>query len=66
MPTKDGLTKDQRQELDAHIATDLMFGKFPTQVAGYEPLKDEVVLHKSNIDAVNALLPEKMKNTNKS
>ena len=63
MPTKDGLTKDQRQELDAHIATDLMFGKFPTQVAGYEPLKDEVVLHKSNIDAVNALLPEKMKNT---
>ncbi len=63
MTTRDGLTKEQRQELDAHIATDLMFGKFPTQVAGYEPLKDEVVLHKSNIDAVNALLPEKMKNT---
>ena len=63
MPTRDGLTKDQRQELDAHIATDLMFGKFPLQVADYEPLKEEVPLHKAHIDAINALLPEKMKNT---
>jgi len=63
MPSKDGLTKDQRQELDAHIATDLMFGKFPLQVANYEPLKDAVPIHKGHIDAINALLPEKMKNT---
>ena len=63
MPTRDGLTKDQREELNAHIATDKMFGLFPLQVAGYEPLKEEVPLHKSHIDAINTLLPEKMRNT---
>jgi len=63
MPTRDGLTKEQRQELDAHIATGIMFGKFPLQVAGYEPLKEEVVIHQLHIKDINDLLPEKMKNT---
>ncbi len=63
MPTRDGLTKEQREELNAHIATDKMFDLFPIQVAGYEPLKEEVPLHRSHIDAVNALLPDKMRNT---
>ena len=63
MPTKDGLTKEQRVELDLHTATDKMFDKYPTQVAGYEPLKDEVALHKGHIKSINDLLPEKMRNT---
>jgi len=63
MPTRDGLTKEQREELNVHIATDKMFDLFPLQVAGYEPLKDEVAVHRLHINALNALLPEKMRNT---
>ena len=63
MPTIDGLTKEQRQELDLHTATDKMFGTFSTQVDAYNPLKKLVALHKTHIKDVNDLLPEKMRNT---
>ncbi len=63
MKTSNGLTKEQREEFEMHLAAGIAFDKFPIQVAAYLPIKDGVANHKLHIKAINDILPDKTKNT---